>query len=136
MSRRRFVQQLAVAGVALAFGRGSVAATERSATVAVGPVYSAFTGRIGHRFSLTSETAGNATLKLAEVDRPKQLRGYPDAAKARELCFTLVFDGDADSRLAEGIYRFSAVGMEPFDAFVSPLRGEKTLRYQVVFNRI
>lgn len=130
--RRRFLQQLVLASGALAFGR--VRAGSNDAKPAGEPGYSAFATQIGHDF--TARTAATmATLKLAEVARPKNLRGYPDAAKSREQNFTLVFKGEAATRLPEGIYTLSAVGVAPFDAFLSPIRGDK-LSYQVVFNRI
>jgi hypothetical protein len=131
--RRRFLQQLALATAALACGRAELA---QAGTKAVGGSgYSAFEPLVGHDFVATHAGGTTAVLKLAGISRPRSLKGYPDPAKAREQCFTLVFEGDAAMPLPEQTYTLSAIGAAPFEAFMSPL-GDGGRRYQVVFNRI
>ena len=131
--RRRFLQQFALATAALALGRTQLA--QAGAKPADGPGYSAFARQVGHDFIATRASSATAVLKLADVSRPRSLKGYPDLARAREQCFTLVFEGDAATPLPEAIYTLSAIGVGPFEAFMSPV-GASGRRYQVVFNRI
>lgn len=135
--RRRFLQQLALAGVALALGRAHAAPADAKGAPAqdTTPGYSAFAALVGREFSARHETLPTASLELAEVLRPRSLRGYPDVAKAREQCFTLIFRGEAGQHLAQGIYRLDAPGLAGFDAFMSPVESDGG-SYQVVFNRI
>lgn len=134
--RRRFLQQLALAGVALTLGRTHAAqAAAKDAAQGGEPGYSAFAALVGREFNATREASPMASLKLAEVLRLKSLRGYADAAKAREHCFTLIFRGEAGQRLPEGIYRLGTTGLASFDAFMSPVGGDG-ISYQVVFNRV
>ncbi|MEO7063063.1 MAG: hypothetical protein ABI082_04715 [Dokdonella sp.] len=134
--RRRFLQQIALVCTALVLERAHAAPSQSKDTAtkedALG--YATFAALVGREFNVTRETS-NATLKLAEVVRPKSLRSYPNVAKSREKCFTLIFKGDADRRLPEGIYRVGAIGLASFDAFMSPV-GNTGVGYQVVFNRI
>lgn len=131
--RRRFLQQFALATAALAFGRAQLA--QAGAKPADGPGYSAFAPQVGHDFIATRASSATTVLKLAKVGRPRSLKGYPDLARAREQCFTLVFEGDAATPLPEEIYTLSGIGIAPFEAFMSPF-GDSGRHYQVVFNRI
>lgn len=136
--RRRFLQQLAIAATALASTRAlRVHAAERPADA---PGHSAFAACVGRDFTATCAPGGTTVLKLAEVARPRNLTGYPDPARAREMCFTLVFEGDAATPLPEAIYTLGAIGPDAagigtFEAFMSPI-GNSGRRYQIVFNRI
>ena len=130
--RRRFIQQFALATAAFAFGRTGLA--QAGAKDVDGPGYSAFAPQVGRDFVATGRGA-TTVLKLAAVRRRGSLKGYPDPAKAREQCFTLVFEGDAATPLAQETYTLSAIGLAPFEAFISPL-GDGGIRYQAVFNRI
>lgn len=130
--RRRFIQQFALATAALAFGRAGL--TQAGAKEVDGPDYSAFAQQVGRDFVATGRGA-TTVLKLAAVSRPASLKGYPDPARAREQCFTLVFEGDAATPLPQETHTLSAIGMAPFEAFISPI-GDGGNRYQAVFNRI
>jgi hypothetical protein len=134
--RRRFIQQFALASVALALGRAHAAPAGAKSTPAqdTTPGYSTFAALVGREFSARHEASPTTSLELAEVVRPKSLRGHPDAQKAREQCFTLIFRGEAGQRLPQGIYRLDMPGLAGFDAFMSPVGGGDS--YQVVFNRI
>lgn len=131
--RRRFLQQFALASAALACGRAPLALAGSSSVGDAG--YSSFAPRVGHDFMATRASGETAVLKLAKVDRPRSFVGYPDPTRAREQCFTLVFEADAANPLPDAIYTLSAIGVAPFEAFMSPL-GDSGRRYQVVFNRI
>jgi hypothetical protein len=134
--RRRFLHQLSLAAAALAFGK--VQAASRLGTIPVskaGLGCSAFLPLVGHDFSVARATALLGTLRLVEVARLPNPSGYPDPAKALEQCFTLVFEAQTKVPLAEGMYTLSAGKFVPFDAFMSPIRGDGR-SYQVVFNRI
>lgn len=130
--RRRFLQQFVLATTVLAFGRSQLA---HAGAKAVDGDHAAFARHVGREIVATHASGTTAVLKLAKVSRPRSLKGYPDPVKAREQCFTLVLEGDAATPLPEEIYTLSAIGIGPFDAFMSPF-GDDGRHYQVVFNRI
>lgn len=130
--RRRFLQQFALATAALAFGRSELA---HAGAKAVDGDHAAFARQVGRDFVATHASGTTAVLKLAKVSQPRSLKGYPDPVRAREQCFTLVLEGDAATPLPEEIYTLSAMGIAPFEAFMSPF-GNDRRHYQVVFNRI
>lgn len=131
--RRRFLQQLALAGAVIALGRAHAApAAHKRAAVAD---YEVFAAMVGHDFDVTCESS-SGVIKLTEVVRPANLRVHPDPSRAHNECFTLIFEGDPNPpRLPDGIYRIGAGGMAPFEAFMSPV-GRSGSGYQIVFNRI
>jgi hypothetical protein len=131
--RRHFLQHLALAAAALSSGR-LLAAPKASSAKNSGTGYATFAANVGRDFSARA-SASMTTLKLTDVVRPKTLKGYPDVAKSREQSFTLIFRVEEGTKLPEGIYTLSAIGVAPFEAFVSPIYGNQR-DYQVVFNRI
>lgn len=134
--RRHFIQQFALAGVALALGRAHAAPAGAKSAPAqdTTPGYSTFAALVGRAFSVRQEASPTTSLELAEVLRPRSLRGYPNTEKAREQCFTLIFRGEAGQPLPQGIYRLDTPGLAGFDAFMSPVDRDGDC-YQVVFNR-
>lgn len=131
--RRRFLQHLAVASAALSSGR-LMAAPKSQKTATIDTGHANLAAHVGRDFSAQSTTT-TTTLKLTDVVRPKTLKGYPDLAKSRAQSFTLIFRGDEETKLPEGTYTLSAIGVAPFEAFMSPIHGNQR-DYQVVFNRI
>ncbi|HEX7770325.1 MAG TPA: hypothetical protein VF422_09910 [Dokdonella sp.] len=129
--RRRFLQQFALAGAALALVRTPLAQAASKVPSPAG--YSAFASQVGRRFTATDASGSTTVLTLAKVGRPRTFAGRRDPVMAREQCFTLVFECDAGTSLPEAIYTLGAVDVEPFEALVSPF-GDRG-RYQVVFNR-
>jgi hypothetical protein len=133
-TRRRFLGRLAIVGAAVALApRAWISAAFAAPTR--DPSLADVSARVGQRFTATSATGQASAVVLAAVETPRSLVGYPDARRARALCFTLVFES-ADA-LAEGIHRFTAPGLD-FEAFAAPMRtpGGGAVRHEVVFNRV
>ena len=97
-----------------------------------------FSGTVNSRYSVM--------LGAAEDDAPPievELTEAGDVSQnamgdAKLECFALLFKGGLDSRLPQGLHRFSHPQLGDFELFVTPIqhRDQDARYYEAVFNRV
>lgn len=136
--RRQFLRLAGASVAMLAFGKTTLVAAASAKAASAKNLsemdYASFAQLVGQGFRLARDGKPALDLALAKVVPLKSTKGYSDERSARAQCFTLVFRSAERSALPEGIYDFSASGVQTFQAFISPILGDSR-SYQVVFNR-
>ncbi len=90
---------------------------------------SIFENHINESFRISQQPDGNIDLMLEKIDAGKSDGGDDE-------CFSIIFQGPADSCLPQKVYSLKHTKLGTFPLFIVPVaKNENGYRYEAVFNR-